>query len=368
LEYKRMKPAGWFLHQLKHALLLFLVALLLGGAPGAAAQTITPPENPVFLPVVIQRGHTSLVPLPTDSYYFYMKTDPLAKARALGCQLGERDKALPGKQESLVILAFGITKYQDGQYGASGMARGGFSTVDQIAEAVQQFGLGYWDCTDTDFDSRLTVAVGTNNYNHPGEYFQNLSVTFEHGRAWAQMVNKIHLWFQNVCPNRCNGQVSVMGANDIELAWSSPDDAYNWVKGYDSASNFPLINFGAAEGCPNACGGGGFYWTKDKVMRVTSEGSIYVLPQIYRPDGHNAKQWHELSKYSVTRFGRPIDFAGALSNYGACQQYPNDKLCKEHVIDNTPEQAWTQLNNLVNGATVYTHDDLPYLTDIRWTD
>ncbi len=39
-----------------------------------------------------------------------------------------------------MILDFGLTKYQNGQYGASGMVLGGFYTMEQIAEAVEQFG------------------------------------------------------------------------------------------------------------------------------------------------------------------------------------------------------------------------------------
>lgn len=109
----------------------------------------------IYLPYVAKPApqppppHTT--PLPTTSYYFFMRYYTPAKARSLGCQLGARDRDLVGKQDSIVILDFGIPKFMDGQYGASGMMVGGFVTVDAIAQAVEEFGIGYWDCTDWDF-------------------------------------------------------------------------------------------------------------------------------------------------------------------------------------------------------------------------
>ncbi len=329
-------------------------------------QTSTGSGTEIYLPL-IQKSQPmpplpNTVPLATDSYYFWMKYYTPAKARAEGCKLGARDRELPGMQDNLVILDFGLTKYQNGQYGASGMVLGGFYTLGQIAEAVEQFGIGYWDCTDNDYESHLTIGIGTNNYNN-SDVYSYLSVTYGHGREWAQMVNQVNAWFQNTCPNSCNGQVNAVGANDIELAWSSPTAAIDWLDGYDSANQYPLVNFGAAEGCPNACGGGGYYWTKEQVWRVHNSGPVYALPEIYLNNGANARQWYQMSVYSVQTHGRPYDFIGVMTTYGACQQYP-DSQCP--YIDNTPEEGWTQLYNLVNGTDTSTYDSIPYVTDILW--
>jgi len=301
-------------------------------------------------------------PLSTNSYYFWMKYYSPQRARAEGCTLGARDRDLEGKQENLVILDFGLPKYLNGQFGASGMQIGGFVTMAQIAEAVEQFGVGYWDCTDTDYDSQLLIGIGTNNYNNSSVY-SNLSVTYGHGKAWAEMVNSVNDWFQNTCQNACNGQVSAAGANDIELAWSSPSAAIDWLDGYDSANLYPMINFGAAEGCPNACGGGGYIWTKDEVWLVHNSGPVYPLPEIYLNDGRNAQQWYAMSAYAEQTYGKAYDFIGVMTTYGACQQYP-DSSCP--YIDNTPEEGWTQLYQKVNGGDESTWDSIPYATDIRW--
>ncbi len=67
-----------------------------------------------------------------------------------------------------------------------------------------------------------------------------------------------------------------------------------------------MVNFGAAEGCPNACGGGGYYWTKDQVWRVQNSGPVYALPEIYLNDGRNAQQWYQMSVYSVQTYGKAV--------------------------------------------------------------
>lgn len=318
----------------------------------------------LYLPIIerVQPPLPNTVPLPTNSYYFYMRYYTPEKARALGCELGTRDRNLAGKQDNVVILDFGIPKYLDGQYGASGMQIGGFVNMAQIAEAVQQYGIGYWDCTDWDFDSHLRIGIGTNNYNN-SDVYSNLSVTYGHGRAWAQMVNGVNGWFQNQCPDGCNGQVDAAGANDIELAWSSPQVAIDWLNGYDSANLYPLYNFGAVEGCPDFCGGGGYYWTKEQAWTVQNSGPVSSMPEIYLNDGRNATQWYLMSVYSVQAHGFPYDFIGVMTTYGACQQYW-EPACE--FIDNTPQEGWTQLNTLVNGSNGSTWDSIPYVTDIMW--
>jgi hypothetical protein len=336
------------------------------GLLGSASAQGPDQDNPHYFPLVARTltgpPPPNTTPLPSTSYYFYMRVYTPAKARAEGCKLGTRDRGLPGAQDSVVILDFGLTKYQGGQYGASGMVVGGFVTLPVIAQAVQEFGLGYWQCTGEDYSSHLQIGIGTNNYNN-ADVYSNLAVTYGHGRAWAEMVNSANDWFVNECPDACNGQVDAVGANDIELAWSAPQAAIEWLSGYDSANQTPLINFGAAEGCPNACGGGGYSWTKQQVWTVHNSGPVSPMPEIYLNDGRNAQQWYQMSLYSVQAHGLPYDFYGVMTTWGACQQ-EQEAACE--FIDNTPEEGWTQLYSLVNGATMSTWDSIPYVTDIMW--
>jgi hypothetical protein len=86
------------------------------------------------------------------------------------------------------------------------------------------------------------------------------------------------------------------------------------------------------------------------------------VPEIYRTDGVNAEQWYLMSVYSYTNHsGTKIQFVGPMSQYQACQQRGG---CS--TIDNTPEQAWWQLYNLLNNDWRTAGETLPYLTDIKW--
>jgi hypothetical protein len=366
-----MKNFRWLFLPLGIGLLAILVTGALyvakGGNPfGGAVKEGRSAGKKQYLPLVMRilsPPEPRTVPLATDSYYFWMKYYTDERARAEGCKLGTRDQSLEGTQDNLVILDFGITKYQNGRYGASGMSVGGFYTLTQIANAAEQFGIGYWYCSGSDYDSHLKIGIGTNNYNDSSVY-SYLSVTYGHGREWANMVNSVNDYFINTCQDACNGQVSAVGANDIELAWSEPEAVIDWLDGYDSVNLYPLINFGAAEGCPNACGGGGHYWSKDEVLRVQNSGLVSSLPEIYLNDGRNAQQWYQMSVYAQQKNGIPYDFIGVMTTNGACQQSPGDTSCP--YIDNTPEQGWTQLNGLVNGSNSLIWDSIPYVTDIRW--
>jgi hypothetical protein len=92
---------------------------------------------------------------------------------------------------------------------------------------------------------------------------------------------------------------------------------------------------------------------------------VYALPEIYLNSGTNANQWYLMSQYSVQAHGRPYDFIGVMTTYGACRQYPED-ACE--YIDNTPDEGWTQLYDRVNGIDQKTWDSISYETDICWLE
>ena len=283
--------------------------------------------------------------------------------------MGKRDLNLVGKQDSVVVLAFGYPQYNakgDGLYGANTYTypRKPANTND-IAAAVENFGLGYWSCVGADFDSHLRIAVGTSNYSEP----VSSSVTYGHGKAWAQMVNKINDWFVNNCKNSCDGQVDAVGANDIELAWGDPDITIDWLDGYASAAKYPMYNFGALDGCPRfSAPGANCNWRdKEKVWyAIWGSPPVQPVPEIYRDDGMNAEQWYLMSVYSYQYHGGKIHFVGPMTELRACQQVGGCDLLDGITIANTPENAWKQLIGLLNGDTRTNGEMLPYSTDIQW--
>src|SRR5437899_1778954 len=80
---------------------------------------------------------------------------------------------------------------------------------------------------------RLTLAAGTSNWGP--------HVTYGHGHAWAQMVNQANDWLRPVNRSR---RVTVVGADDIELAWNGPRASKRWVLGYESVAGWPYLDYG----------------------------------------------------------------------------------------------------------------------------
>ncbi len=331
---------------------------LLSTQPKAYGQAVSTsdPKFHVFLPAVANVPPSSLTP-PLSSISYYLTSINPSDSYSIGCELGKRDLALPGKQDNLVVLDYGRPMKRGADFGTSGMWRNGFVTIEQIKQSAFNFGYGYWYCVGADFDSHVRIAIGTSNYADT-----DAAVTADHGKAWAGLVNQVNEMIQN-CTRHCDGQLDAVGANDIELSWSGPTPTIDWVSGYDAANLYPLYNYGSLDGCPYfaspgaRCANG---WSKDQIWKVTSGGPVYSVPEVYSTNGVNAQQWYLMSLYFRQNKGLQMDFAGVMTQYGACQSAGG---C--YLLDNKPEVGWTQLNKLINGDW-QTLDDLKYSTDIKW--
>lgn len=83
------------------------------------------------------------------------------------------------------------------------------------------------------------------------------------------------------------------------------------------------------------------------------------MPEIYLENGIHAQQWYLMSLHSYNTLGRPIKFFGALTQYQACLQ----RGCT--TTDNSPQEGWTQLHNLVNYDS-RVNVGLYYSSDMKW--
>lgn len=334
--------------------------------PVVQSQQPGPYRN--YLPVVSRMLVQSGPEIYTVS--FYMSTVDPTNLYNRGCDLGTRDKNLPGIQDNVVILDFGGPRYLgNGIYGAR-LFNTAYVSTTQIATAVQNFGLGYYVCTGDDHLSSLIIGIGTNNYIWPGCVDDNTchiyQVNYAHGRAWAQMVNSVNSHFRS---QGLSGQVGAVGANDIELGWNTYAASNDWLNGYDSANEYEMINFGAIPGCPYfaspgaQCGSSGYLWSKEQVWQVIwGSPPVYPLPEIYANSGVNAQQWYLMSVYAYQTHGLAIEFRGVMTQSLSCIDRP-EPSCS--VIGNTPQQGWTQLNALVNGDPRTAHP-IKWSTDIAW--
>lgn len=344
------------------------------------AQQAAGPSKMVYLPVVSRAPNVPVLPpgkvpmegghtLPRSTYSYYMMSiDPSANFN-LGCELGLSDLNTPGIQDSLVLLDYGSPKKVNGVLGASLLLISGFASTAQIAVAAENFGWGYYVCSGDDMQSHLRIGIGTTNFATSS----NPAVTFEHGQAWAGMVNDVGAWLALKTTNSIMQQVDVVGANDIELSWNYYANSRDWLDGYDSANGYALYNFGALPGCPwlarpgSQCGSYPYVWSKEQVWYVIyGAPPVYSLPEIYRVDGINAEQWYLMSVYAYETHGAPVGFVGALSTYTACLQAGGCGT-GSGAINNTPKQSWTQLYNLLNGD-VRTAQGLRWVSDMAWTN
>lgn len=266
----------------------------------------------------------------------------------LGCALGNAVRNGTRPRDAVVILAFGRPDFNGTTWGTNLPGSGGFRTLPQIRRVVEEYGHGYWVCSP--FDTTLRIAAGTSNFG--GE------VTYEHGQRWANMVDNANAWLRD---RGYSSQATAVGANDIELGWNGPTVSRRWVNGYASAASYPYYNFGDAAGCPPAgsCSGG---WTQADLWFVSwGAWPAWPLPQIYREDGIQARQWYRESLWAYQNRSGRMHFVGSLTQWNACEDV-NDPCS---TIKNTPAQGWTQLHDALNSDS-RTAQGLRWSTDISW--
>jgi hypothetical protein len=338
----------------------------------------------LYLPVVAKQATptptitpTPIPPLPANySVSYYVQTTSSLEAYNYGCALGRTDRDLPGTQDRLVILDFGQPWYENGQYGTiifriPPVTEFVFVSLYTVRQVAQNYAAGYWNCTESDTQSHLTLGIGTSNYLRAD--MQNADRARQHGQLWAQMVLEVNSW---LISTGYVSQVYATGANDMELFWATPALTRAWVDGFNAYDNDTAIyyNYGACEGCPQSyyssigswTGGVNYSWHIEDVWYITwGIQPAWAVPEIYLSTGANAKQWQTLSKYSKVQKGSRIDYSGVMTQYGACQQRGGCTFDTGDTM-NTPQEGWSQL-----WSTTYADPDtrmpaLPWMTDIRY--
>lgn len=190
------------------------------------------------------------------------------------------------------------------------------------------------------------------------------------------------------------------GAIDIEPDWGTPNEARAWLDDYGSAASVPYVNFGAASGCPDDSSDDGFcsdagdpveaafgqpvlcggpeeipgdqlvqcQWSQRDIWSVSGgEYEGFPLPQIYREDGTQPRQWQKISLYGAQHEDARLGFVGALTQMGAYQDLRDER--EENPCpgsENPPEDGWTQLYEALNSDPLTQQDELRWSTDIRW--
>ncbi len=317
-------------------------------------QTPTPTSTPTATPTPTSTNTAVPNGPPAYSTSYYMRTVNSQALYTIGCDKGKQDQKLAGAQDMVVVLDFGQPTDDSSGVGADLFGLGPVTTA-QIANAVEQFGVGYLACTGSDQDLHLRIGIGTSNYGS--------EVNFTTGIGWGEMVNDVNAWFKS---KGYFARVDAVGASDIELDWNLPDTTLDWLDGYTHFSSYFFYDYGDAAGCPTraypywTCDNS---WTQEYVWYVAfGSGASFPLPLIYATDGGNAQQWALLSLYAYQNQGARMDIKGSFTQWQACQQFPNG--CGSG-LNNTPAQGWQQLFDELKRNS-HTAQALAWSTDIEW--
>lgn len=333
------------------SLIVLIVGLGLLAPEAGTADVAAQGDFDIYLPIFTNYWE----PLYSTSYYM-ITVDPQF-TYDLGCDLGARDAAEPGAQDSVVVLDFSFPVCNANEtYGAE-LFNFGPVGLTAVQLASQGFMTGYYECAVGDSESNLVLGIGTNN--KPTSCDTGAKMT-AHGAAWAGMVDSVNQWAKN---GGIYGQVQAYGASDIEVGWNSPERSKDWLDGYGAENDIPLLHFGDAAGCPygdmtgTTCGNG---WTQEDVWYVSwGFPPSLPLPLIYLTNGAHAEQWARLSQYAFANHGARMDFTGVFTQSQACEQWGCNNT------DNTPSEAYWQFYDELN-ANPNTAQALTWKTDIRW--
>jgi len=229
-------------------------------------------------PGVLSRGFLSQVgglPLALPQYtvsYYIQDRDPQA-AFELGCEArfnGER---------GVVLLSFGtpttVTDAQNREV-AGVLMKGGIDvgnlTFDEIKAIAINFAAGYsrwFTCPNApnipEYNPpppQLSLALGITNAKRcpegpcqdaqgnliPANFEDNEDLTRAHGEQWATMINALNGQAPAIFP-----RLRFLGAADIEydLRTFGSTGTFEWLKGYNSLAEWPYLNYGSCDGCPN---------------------------------------------------------------------------------------------------------------------
>ena len=272
---------------------------------------------------------------PTTSRYVHWLTDDVAADRAfsyrLGCRGGERDES------GVVVLAFGRQVTAGGTRGFRGPEV--LRSYAQIAEVVASYRDGLIECGA----GPIVLAVTTSNYE-----LHNVEEAAVFGAAWLAMVSSI----------ADRGRVRIEGGTDLEPGWGGLAAARAWVQAY-KATGRVLYSNASADGCPLAGSGGGCAngWDTASLAELVWGGGGVAVPQIYRRDGAQARQWKVLAEHWLRTGDTPL-FAGVMTQHRACKQVQNancPQLSQPHDV------AKKQLGRLLGDGI-----DLPVGTDVGW--
>ena len=225
----------------------------------------------------------------------YERTTSVKLLRAQGCG------AARAGTSGLVVLDFGKLAYRPrrGGYGTVTFADR-FASNRSITWAMKSYARGYSRCLPHGSHAHIVLARGTSNYD------QDVPSTYTAGRLWAGAT----VAFANYLRRHHFDHVTAAAGDDVEPAWDRGFmRTYDFFRGYSKADHGYLIyNYGSLDG-----GVGGIWKLRQAYYVAGGMQEARAVPEIYNRT--MARQWAELARQSVHRYGKPIRIAGVMTQH-----------------------------------------------------
>jgi len=275
-----------------------------------APTPVGPPASRVIVPrrvsgvVVLRERKAKRRPAPaatpisygtTVTPSLYERTTSPRVLRAQGCRAGH------ARVSGLVVLDFGKLAYRPrrGGYGTVTFANR-FASNRSVGWATKAYAHGYSECIPKSSRAHITLALGTSNYG------RDVPSTYEAGRLWAKQTALVGAYVKL----HHFDHVSAAAGDDVEPAWDRGfRRTYNFFRGYGSMNSpYLLYNYGSLDG-----GVGGIWKLRQAYYVAGGMHTARAVPEIY--NRAMAKEWAELSRLSVHRYGKPIKIAGLMTQH-----------------------------------------------------
>ena len=289
-------------------------------------------------------AQTTPAPISTSRYTRNVRDASSAALTTMRNEGAADAKANPSGHGYLILLDIGGQDYADN--GVVLSATTIFLSNADLVSDIDAYVDGYH--SQQKASAPVTIALGTNN---------DMDVSSASGAQWAHSVVSPVSGHAKQYPG-----ITIAGANDIEPGFRGTYAATNsWLSGYLGATAAPFVFNGSADGCSwtttnSGCNNG---WSMSGLYRLSAGASpprILNLPQIY--NSAMAGQWKFISLTGIGQKTPRIDFAGALTEWTACQQTGG---CGSF----TGNTAWQTLWNDLQSDARLKVSSLPYSTDLR---
>jgi hypothetical protein len=243
-----------------------------------------------------RKARQPMPPRPRASRSLYERTTSPTVLRQQGCHAGHV------QTNGVVVLDFGKLAHHHHSYGTITFS-GRFASNRAVTWALKSYARGYTSCLPRRSKASITLARGTSNYNPTVPSLRRA------GRLWAAETLVLALYLRR---HGMSDRVTSAAADDVEPAWDRGfRRTHRFFAGFASArTGYLLYNFGSLDG------GAGGIWNVRQAYYV-SGGMRYarVLPEIY--NHAMARQWAYLSRRSVHFYGKPVRFAGLMTQHAS---------------------------------------------------